>query len=125
MPQYIVDHMKIELKQLQNHIDEMTVLSRSRWYYELSYKIHDMNMSSLVAWESFYILKVVDKSHHNNTNNMIMKKEDGTMVDNYKDNMRVMHPHFQKVFNNHQPTDFRLLELIKKRKKKCGTLMIL
>ena len=43
-----------------------------------------------------------------------MKKEDGTMAKNNNDNMRVMHPQFQKLFNNHQPTDFRVIELIKK-----------
>ena len=31
------------------------------------------------------------------------------MVDNDKDNMRVIHPHFKIVFNNHQPTDFSVL----------------
>ena len=50
MPQHISDHMKSELKQLQNHIDDMIAISKSRWYYELSCKIHDMNMNSRVAW---------------------------------------------------------------------------
>ena len=35
------------------------------------------------------------------------------MDDNDKENMRVMHPKFQKVFNNHQPTDFRVFDIIK------------
>ena len=35
------------------------------------------------------------------------------MEDNYRENMRVIHPHFQIVFNNHQPTDFRVFDIIK------------
>ena len=37
------------------------------------------------------------------------------MAYNDKENMRFMHPHFQKVFKNHQPMDFRIINLIKKR----------
>ena len=42
-----------------------------------------------------------------------MKKEDGTVTENDKDNMIFKHPHLQKVFNNHQPTYFIVLDLIK------------
>ena len=47
---------------------------------------------------------------------MNTKKEDGTISENNKDNMIVMNPHFQKVLNNNQPTDFRVIELIKQQK---------
>ena len=73
-------------------------------------------MNSQVAWEFIHILKGRDKSHNNKTNNMNTKKEDGTISENNKDNMIVMNPHFQKVLNNNQPTDFRVIELIKQQK---------
>ena len=45
-----------------------------------------------------------------------MNKEDVTMAENDKDNMRVVYFHIQKVFNNHQRTDFSVLNLIKQWK---------
>ena len=56
-----------------------------------------MNMNSRVAWEFIYILKGREKAHHKNTKTMNPKKEYGKMADNDKENMRVMHPHFQKI----------------------------
>ena len=38
------------------------------------------------------------------------------MAENDKQKIRVMHPHFQKVFNNNQPMDFSVLDLIKQLK---------
>ena len=42
--------------------------------------------------------------------------EDGTMADNDKENTIVVYPHFQRVFNNHKPKGFSVLELIKQQK---------
>ena len=73
MPQYIANQIKSELKQLQNHINDMTALAKSRWYYNLSCKIHDINMNSKVARECIDILKGGDKDDHKKTGNVIMK----------------------------------------------------
>ena len=116
MPQHIADYIKIKLKKLQNHIDDMKVLAKSRCYYKLGCNIHDMNVNLLVYWEFIYILKVGDKAHHKKTNNMKIKKGYGTMAKNYEENVRFMKPHFQKIFNNHQPTDSSVLDLIKQQK---------
>ena len=50
IPEHIADHMKSELKPLQNHINDMTELAKSMWYYELGFKIRDMNMNSRAYW---------------------------------------------------------------------------
>ena len=47
---------------------------------------------------------------------MTKNKKDGTMAENDRQKIRVMHPHFQKVFNNNQPMDFSVLDLIKQLK---------
>ena len=75
-------------------------------------------MNSLVDWRCLDILKCGYKAHHKKTNNMNMRKEDGTMGDNYKENMRVLHSYFQILFKNHQPTYFRILDIVKQRQKK-------
>ena len=66
--------MKRDPKQLQNYINDMKALSKSRWYYELSYKIHDIHMNSRVDCECIDILKGGDKSHYKKKNTMNMKK---------------------------------------------------
>ena len=91
----------------------MTELAKLRCYYGLSCKSHDTNMNSQVAWECIDILKAGEKDHHNMSRNMNTEKEDGTISENDKENMRAMHPHFQKLFNNHQPTEFRVPKIIK------------
>ena len=83
-----------------------------------------MNMHSKLVWECIDILKGREKNHHNSTNNMYTNKAYVTMAENCNENMRVVHSHFQKLFNNHQPTDFRLIDIIK-QKKLCGTLVTL
>ena len=74
-----------------------------------------MNMHSKLVWECIDILKGREKDHHNSTNNMYTKKAYVTMAENCNENMRVVHSHFQKLFNNHKHTDFRVLEIIKQQ----------
>ena len=95
----------------------MKALAKSRWHYEFIFNIHDMNMNSQVAWECIDILKGGDKAHHKKTYNTNTNNKDVMMAQNDKENMRVMHPHLKKLFNNNQPTEFRVIELIKQRKK--------
>ncbi|KAL7527281.1 hypothetical protein ACHAXR_003829, partial [Thalassiosira sp. AJA248-18] len=46
---------------------------------------------------------------------MAMKRSNGDLNTNDDENMEVMQPHFQRVFNNHRPADLSALELIKQR----------
>ena len=43
---------------------------------------------------------------------MAMKTEDGSLASNDKENMQVMYPHFQRVFNNHRAVDNSVIDLI-------------
>ena len=76
--------MKSESKQLQNHIYDMTTLAKSIWYYELSYKLLNININSWLAWECIDILKGGEKAHNNNTQTRITKKEYVTIAKNDK-----------------------------------------
>ena len=44
--------------------------------------------------------------------------DDGTLASSDKENMRVMQPHFQQVFNNHRPVDMTVLDLLRQRQTK-------
>ena len=116
--------MKIYLKHLQNYINDMMALAKSRWYPDLGCRIHYTNIHPQIAWECIDILKFVDNSHSKKTNNKAMNKKYGKISNNDKDNMRFMYLCFQNVFNNHQPTDFSVLKIIKQQQN-CGILMTL
>ena len=52
----------------------MKALAKSRWYYDLSYKIYDINMNTRVSWEFIDIFKGGEKSNHKKTKNVNTKK---------------------------------------------------
>ena len=51
-------------------------------------------------------------AHHNKIKNMAMRLPDGRLTKNAAENISVMYPHFQRVLNNHRPTNFTILELV-------------
>jgi hypothetical protein len=46
---------------------------------------------------------------------MAMKKTDGTLVTNAKENMSVFGMHFHDMLNNHRPVDTTVLDLIQQK----------
>ena len=74
-----------------------------------------MSMNPKLAWEYIRILTGGEEAHHRKSKNMAMKMEDGTKAGNDAENMEVMYPHFQKVFNNHRPVNFSILDRVKQR----------
>ena len=97
----MISKVKKELNLKNKHAKEAISLAKARWYNELSTKIHDMNMNPKVAWEYIRILTGGETAHHKKTQNMAMRMENGKLAKDHKDNMKVMYPHFQRVFNNH------------------------
>ena len=108
--------MKYDLKQTQKGVADAVILAKAKWHADLCAKIHDMNMNPRMAWEYIRILTEGEAAHHRKSKNMAMKMEDGKLASDDKENMSVMYPHFQKVFNNHRPVDHNVLELVKQRR---------
>jgi len=114
-PEEMISKVKKELNLKNKHAKEAISLAKARWYNKLSTKIHDMNMNPKVAWEYIRILTGGETAHHKKTQNMAMRMENGKLAKDHKDNMKVMYPHFQRVFNNHRPVDSTILQLVKQR----------
>ena len=62
-------------------------------------------------------LKGGDTTHHKPTINMAMRKPDGSIATNAKENLSVFGPHFSKVLDNERTTDKTVLDLIPQRPK--------
>ena len=74
-----------------------------------------MQFNPRLAWEYIRLLAKGETAHHNRRKNMAMINEDGSLAQNYKENMDVMHPRFGRVFNNKNNADFTVLNLIPQR----------
>ncbi|KAL7525760.1 hypothetical protein ACHAXR_003162, partial [Thalassiosira sp. AJA248-18] len=107
--------LEIDLKRLRKLVSDKVILAKSKWYAHLCEKIHDMSMNPRLAWEYIKILTGGESAHHRKTKNMAMKRSNGNLATNDDENMEVMQPHFQKVFNNHRPVDLSALNLIEQR----------
>jgi hypothetical protein len=65
-----------------------------------------------LAWEYIRILTGGKTAHHKKSVNMAMQLPDGSLVSSSSNNIAVFGPHFERVFSNHQPVDFSILDLI-------------
>ena len=115
-PSLIIDELKRELKVMKKKVADAVCIAKARWYTELCQKIHDMDMNPRLAWEYIRILTKGEAAHHRKSKNMAMRMEDGKKAGNDKENMEVMYPHFQRVFNNHRPVDDSVLDLLEQRR---------
>ena len=74
-----------------------------------------MAFDPILAWEYNSLLAKGETAHHNRRTNISMRNEDGSLAQNDKENMNVMHPHFCRVFNNNKNIDFAVPNLIPQR----------
>jgi hypothetical protein len=74
--------------------------------------LQTQNDDRRTAWENVKILKGGDTTHHKPTINMAMRKPDGSIATNAKENLSVFVPHFSNVLDNERITDKTVLDLI-------------
>jgi hypothetical protein len=68
-------------------------------------------------WEYICILKGSKAAHHKKSVNMAMRLPDGSLAASSTKNMSVFGPHFERVFSNHHPVDFSVLDLIPQKEQ--------
>jgi hypothetical protein len=76
-------------------------------------------MEPCLAWKHIRLLTKGESAHHEQCTAMAMHIPDGSCAPNASENMSVLAPHFQQVFNNHCSTDPTLLEHITQRRTLC------
>ena len=80
-----------------------------------SKKIHNMSFNLKAAWESVKILTRGTTSHHAKPTIMRMRLPTGKLATTDKENVEVLGPNFEKVFNNHRPIEWKVINKIKQR----------
>jgi hypothetical protein len=104
--------MQAKLKRLNHLVAHAATHAKAKLYADIYSKIHDMQMEPCLAWEHMCLLTKGESAHHQQRTAMAMRLPDGSSAINASENMAVLAPHFQRVFNNHRSTDPTLLEHI-------------
>ena len=112
LPPSILDSMRTQLQYLNKNVKDKVLIAKARWAAHVCSKIHDMQTNPRDAWEYIQILTGGSKAHHKKKVKMAMKMENGKTATNSKENMAVFGPHFEQVFNKHQPVDPTILDEI-------------
>ena len=74
-----------------------------------------MSFNPKAAWESVKILTGGTTSHHAKPTIMRMRLPTGKLDTTDKENAEVLGPHFEKVFYNHRPIEWKVINNIKQR----------
>ena len=77
-----------------------------------------MSFNPKAAWEIVKILTGGPTSHHAKPTIMRMCLPTGKLATTDKENAEVLGPHFEKVFNNHRPIEWKVINKI----KQCQTM---
>ena len=115
LPPSIVNTLRDSLHRLSKNVKDRVILAKAKWASHLCAKIHDMAMNPRLAWEHIRLLTGGTTVHHKKSVTMAMKLENGRLTTNAKENMSVFGPHFERVYNNHRPVDFSILNEIPQR----------
>ena len=106
---------KLQLKVAQVAVDDSIALEKAAWSAHQAEKIYSMRFNYKEAWESVRVLSGVDTSHHASPTFMWMRLPNGELEMTDAENVSVFGPHFHRVFNNHKPIDWPVLDKIKQR----------
>ncbi len=111
-PVEVADLLQSSLKCVTKQVKDTVRLTKLRWYSNTCLHIHDMRVNPWLAWEYIRILTGGKTAYHKKSVNMAMRLPNGSLASKSSENMAVFGPHFERVFSNHQPVDFSILDLI-------------
>ena len=90
----------LNLKTLQQEVDEIIEIAKARWSRHLAETIHNMSFNPKGAWENIRILCKGEKDYHISPKLIQMGIPSGDLAKTDKENAKVFAKHFGKVLNN-------------------------
>ncbi|KAL7552600.1 hypothetical protein ACHAWF_015837 [Thalassiosira exigua] len=99
---------------MQGWIDDQVRVTEERWVKDLVKKLVQMKWDPHEAWKAIYTL-AEGTSARKNPKTFAFRKEDGTIATSDAENMEILEKHFAKVFNNHRPVNFDILNEVLQR----------
>ena len=94
---------------------DVIALAKSVWYSCQAEKIHYVLFNPKESRQSVCVLSGGDPSHHALPAIMRMHLPNRELETTDAENSSIFGPHFHRVFNNHRPNDWPVLDKIKQR----------
>ena len=101
--------IKVELRFAQNVVSDHVSLAKAAWSTYQTTIIYNMRFAPKDAWASVKVLSGGMKSHHKKPTVMQLKLTNGKLATTDAENVSVMGPHLEKVYINHWPVDWKVL----------------
>ena len=95
------------LKTLQQKVDEVVSVAKTRWSFHLAEEIHNMTFNPKEAWVIIGRLTGGESSHHTSPKVIQVRLPSGNLAENDEENVSVFANNFKKVLNNHNTTPLR------------------
>ena len=108
-------NVRLHLQQEQTCVTDLIALAKASWSAHQAEVFHNMSFNPKAAWERVKILTGGTTSHHEKPTIMQMRMLTGKLATMDKENVEVLGPHFEKVFNKHRPIEWKLIDDIKQR----------
>ena len=102
-------NVRLQLRQAQTIVTNLIYLAKESWSAHQAEKIHNMSFNPKAAWENVKILNGCTTSHHAKPTIMRVRLPTGKIAKTDKENAEVLGPHFEKVFNNHRPIEWKVI----------------
>ena len=94
-------------------VDDAIALAKSVWSAHQAEKIHSMRFNPKETWQSVRVLSGGATSHHASPTVMRMQLPNGELPTTDAENASAFGSHFHRVFNNHIPIDWPVIDKIK------------
>ena len=107
--------MKLRLRVLQLSVYDAIALAKPEWSAHQAEKIHYMCFNPKEACQSVCVLTGGETSHHASPTIIRMRLPNGELETTDVENASVLCQKFHRVFNNHRPIDWPVLDKIKLR----------
>ena len=115
VPAAVKELFKETLNDLKKQVKEAVEEAKAKWSAVMATAINAMNDQPKEAWKKFRAVEDGVTGHHTKPRTMRMRKSDGTLANNDKDNMHIFSNHLNRVYNHQRAGDKDAAQLIAQR----------
>ena len=90
------------MKAANELVRDKVIMAKAEWASKKAHLVHKMCHSPKDAWSTLKELIAGNTGHHNKPVTMKMKRKNGKLATNDKENMEVVAEHLNKFYNTHR-----------------------
>ena len=104
-----------KFREARSKLEKAIKKAKAVWIDKRAEEIHDMKFDPKSAWMAVREVEKGFEGHYSAQGDVKMRKPNGDIATNDRENADVMAEHFKKVFNNHRPIDISVLDELEQR----------